>query len=146
MKLGDNPEVMKKIEEALMNYEIPINNEIDLSVMTPLKNIIGETYVKEIINNILSEIELPYEVIDEEKLPELLHILYLEATKKLKPESYNPNAQKEYKDLTEEQKFIDKYIAHAIAERFVSKKEVKRENMPMICPNCGSTVVTSKGE
>jgi hypothetical protein len=125
MHLKDNPEVMKKIEEALMNYEIPINNEIDLSVMTPLKNIIGETYVKEIINNIISQIELPFEVIDEKKISDLA-VLY----------NY-------YGLLNEKDK---ENLAHAIAERFVSKKEVKRENMPMICPNCGSTVVTSKGE
>jgi len=39
------------------------------------------------------------------------HEWYLEATAKLHPESYNPNAQKSYDDLTEEQKFIDRYIA-----------------------------------
>jgi len=40
-----------------------------------------------------------------------IHEWYLEATKELNPKSYNPNAQKSYQDLTEEQKFIDRYIA-----------------------------------
>jgi hypothetical protein len=40
-----------------------------------------------------------------------LHEWYLEATKSLNPESYNPNAQKSYDDLTAEQKYIDNYIA-----------------------------------
>lgn len=45
---------------------------------------------------------------------EQLHKWYLEATKELHPESYNPKAQKPYSELTDEQKFIDKYIAQAI--------------------------------
>lgn len=43
-----------------------------------------------------------------------LHAWYLEATAKLSPESYNPNAQKHYDDLTDEQQFIDRYIAQKI--------------------------------
>lgn len=48
--------------------------------------------------------------------PEQLHEWYLEAVKRLKPESFNPNAQKPYEDLTDEQKYIDKYIANKINE------------------------------
>lgn len=48
--------------------------------------------------------------------PEQLHDWYLEAVKRLKPESFNPNAQKPYEDLTDEQKYIDKYIANKINE------------------------------
>ena len=50
----------------------------------------------------------------EERLAEKLHEWYLEATRELNPESYNPNAQKSYAELTEEQKFIDRYIAKKI--------------------------------
>jgi hypothetical protein len=53
--------------------------------------------------------------------PEQLHKWYLEATFELSPESYNPNAQKPYKELTNEQKFIDQYIAdriNALSEKF----------------------------
>jgi len=46
--------------------------------------------------------------------PEFLHEAYLQATKNLRPESYNPNAQKKYEDLTDEQKQIDIYIADLI--------------------------------
>src|SRR3972149_5462248 len=50
-------------------------------------------------------------------LPEELHNWYLEATKDLKKESFNPNAQKTYDKLTDEQKFIDNFIAHKVNER-----------------------------
>lgn len=49
--------------------------------------------------------------------PEELHKWYLEATKKLNPASFNKDAQKPYKELTEEQKFIDKFIADKINEK-----------------------------
>lgn len=49
-----------------------------------------------------------------EKLAEQLHIWYLEATKERNPASYNPNAQKSYAELTDEQRFIDRYIAEKI--------------------------------
>lgn len=39
---------------------------------------------------------------DIEQLARKQHEWYLEATKELHPESYNPNAQKSYDDLTEE--------------------------------------------
>jgi len=55
--------------------------------------------------------------------PEKLHQLYLDATRKLKPESYNPNAQKYYEDLTDEQQAIDIYIARAIREAVLEKEE-----------------------
>jgi hypothetical protein len=52
-----------------------------------------------------------------EQLAESLHVWYLEATRELKPESFNPNTQKAYADLTEEQKFIDRFIAGKILAR-----------------------------
>jgi len=51
-----------------------------------------------------------------EKLSKKLHKWYLEATKKLNKNSYNQTAQKKYKNLTEEQKSIDRYIAEKIIE------------------------------
>jgi len=43
---------------------------------------------------------------------EQIHNYYLEATKELHPESYNPKAQKAFKDLTKEQQFIDEFIVN----------------------------------
>jgi len=48
--------------------------------------------------------------------PETLHSLYLEATRRLHPESYNSKAQKFYEDLTDEQKSIDIFIANVLKE------------------------------
>ena len=52
-----------------------------------------------------------------------LHSWYLEATRELSPESYNPKAQKDYDSLTEEQRFIDKYIAHKVINWYKSDEE-----------------------
>ena len=60
-----------------------------------------------------------------EELAEQMHIWYLEATLKLHPESFNPNAQKKYEDLTDEQKFIDIFIAKKVEEKFIEKKRVR---------------------
>ena len=49
-----------------------------------------------------------------EELARRLHNWYLTATCKLDPESYNPKAQKNYDELTDEQRFIDRYIAEQI--------------------------------
>jgi len=57
--------------------------------------------------------------------PEELHEWYLEATKLLKKESYNPNAQKPYDELSEEQKFIDKFICDRINNKI---GEEEKEN------------------
>jgi hypothetical protein len=76
-----------------------------------------------------------------EKQAKQIHDWYLQATKKLNPESYNQNAQKKYDDLTEEQKFIDRYIAgkvfyhtisaisYALESQSIELKE-KIKNMP----------------
>jgi len=53
---------------------------------------------------------------DAEKLAEKLHEWYLEATKNLNLESYNPDAQKKYLELTDEQRYIDRFIANKILE------------------------------
>lgn len=57
-------------------------------------------------------------------LPRKMHEWYLEATRELNPESYNPNAQKTYDELTDEQKFIDRYIAEKV-EALIAKREVE---------------------
>lgn len=47
---------------------------------------------------------------------EQLHIWYLEAIEKIRPDSYNPNAVRPYKDLSLKQQAIDGYIAQKIEE------------------------------
>lgn len=62
----------------------------------------------------------------EEQLARTIHEWYLESVKELHPESYNPNAQKSYDDLTEEQKSMDRYMARkiqALLHTDVSSKE-----------------------
>jgi len=66
--------------------------------------------------------------------PEDLHNWYLEATKELNPDSYNPNAQKPFSELTEEQKFIDKFICEKIKQRIKSACEFYlryKDNAPL---------------
>jgi hypothetical protein len=46
--------------------------------------------------------------------PEQLHEWYLEAVEKISPDNFNPNAAKPYGELTDEQRFIDEYIADKI--------------------------------
>jgi hypothetical protein len=58
-----------------------------------------------------------------EDLAEQLHLWYLEATKGLNPKSYNPQAQKSYQDLTEEQREIDRFIAGKILSLLQKQKE-----------------------
>jgi len=66
--------------------------------------------------------------------PEQLHQWYLEATKKLHPESFNAKAQVAYKYLTEEQQFIDKYIADKInGTPTLPQGGITKE----VCPDCG---------
>ena len=50
------------------------------------------------------------------KLAPLLHKWYLEATKKLNPDDYNPEAQKEYHKLTDNQRYISEHIAFRIID------------------------------
>ena len=50
--------------------------------------------------------------------PDKLHGSYLEAIQKINPESFNPNAQKHYDDLTSDQQFIDIYICTEINKVF----------------------------
>lgn len=53
--------------------------------------------------------------------PEQLHIWYLEATKKLSPDSYNEKAQVDYEFLSNEQQYIDEYIADKIKDDIKAK-------------------------
>ena len=62
-----------------------------------------------------------------ETLAKQLHAWYLEATKELNPESYNPNAQKAYEDMTDEQKFIDRYIAKKVRQTIKYETDRNRE-------------------
>lgn len=62
-----------------------------------------------------------------EKLAEQLHEWYLEEVRRLKPESYNPEAQKPYNQLTSEQQDIDRYIARKILDNYISKEKVAEE-------------------
>lgn len=55
---------------------------------------------------------------EQETLARKLHEWYLEATAQLSPESYNPDAQKPYDGMTEEQKSMDRYIAGKIIELY----------------------------
>lgn len=60
-----------------------------------------------------------------EEKAEQLHSWYLEAiTSGVAGNQYNPNAIKEYKDLSEEQKAIDRYIALKIIEGLPSEWEM----------------------
>jgi hypothetical protein len=46
--------------------------------------------------------------------PELIHNWYLEACKKVSRKSYNKRAQKTYSELSDEQKFLDRFIVNKI--------------------------------
>jgi hypothetical protein len=59
----------------------------------------------------------------EEELAEKLHIWYLKATSELSLESYNPKAQKPFSELTDEQQFIDLYIAQKIRDSLVINED-----------------------
>ena len=65
--------------------------------------------------------------VEEEITPEQLHRWYLEAIKKISPKSYNPNAIKEYSELDEDQKDIDRYIASKIQIVLAQKEKRIRE-------------------
>ena len=72
-----------------------------------------------------------------EALAKQLHHWYLEATKDLDPDNFNPNAQKSYDELTEQQQFIDRYIANKVgaqidkakAESFADGKKVSEQTL-----------------
>ena len=53
----------------------------------------------------------------EEELARNLHQHYLNATAKLSPEDYNHNAQKNYDDMSDNQKFIDLFIARKLLQK-----------------------------
>lgn len=59
----------------------------------------------------------------EEDLAREVHGWYLESCKELDPESYNAKAQKSYDELTEGQKFLDRYMAKKILEMVSKTKE-----------------------
>ena len=59
---------------------------------------------------------------EKEKLARQIHTWYLEACEELDPDSYNSNAQKPYENLTEDQKFMDRYLADKILGLIDNKK------------------------
>ena len=63
--------------------------------------------------------------VDWETLARQLHEWYLEATLDLDPLNYNANAQKDYDALSEEQKFIDRFIAKKILAAFEKGREAR---------------------
>lgn len=91
---GELPEAWEEELANLWNVEMTNKNVVNEPI---------EDFIKSLLAQAKKEIK-----------PEQLHEWYLEATKELNPESYNPNAQKSYDQLTEEQRFIDKYIADKI--------------------------------
>ena len=57
--------------------------------------------------------------------PENLHKWYLEAVSNLQKQSFNHNANKPYEKLTQEQQYIDQYIAERInSHRLAGMKKV----------------------
>ena len=64
-----------------------------------------------------------------EGLAELLHKWYLEATSTLNKQSYNENAQKPFSELTEQQKFIDRYIAGKVLEKVKQGAKLREEEI-----------------
>lgn len=59
--------------------------------------------------------------IESRELAKKLHEWYLEASKKIGAESFNIKAQKSFDELTEEQKFLDEFIAERVIEFFEKK-------------------------
>jgi hypothetical protein len=66
---------------------------------------------------------------EKEKLAEQLHNWYLEAIRQIQKENYNTNADKPYSELTEEQKFIDRFIADKILTLLELKEEGVEEDV-----------------
>jgi hypothetical protein len=89
-----------------------------MSIRDILVSRIGHYESPERIDGIISEIkqELINALPDN---PELLHEWYLEATMELKPESYNPKAQKPFSELTHEQRYIDTFISNKFRDEVI---------------------------
>jgi hypothetical protein len=66
------------------------------------------------------------------KLAKFLHRAYLAALKHLKPESYNPNANKPFEELTEEQQSIDLFIADWVLQRAELDETCRTEGLGVI--------------
>lgn len=59
------------------------------------------------------------------RLMQLLHQWYLEATKNLDPKHYNPEAQKEFWKLSDEQRYIDEFIAGKVLKYLEERGLIK---------------------
>ena len=57
-----------------------------------------------------------------EKMAKQLHLWYLEAIKTIPKSAYNVEAQVSYKNLSDEQKNIDRYIAVKVLEAFTGEE------------------------
>jgi hypothetical protein len=118
MHLKDNPEVMKKIGQAIKDYGVVH------------KSLEGVYYIREdTILQAISEIELPFETIDEETIEQTMN-------KNLLPLADN-GWRKEHPDKwnweEDNLKRVSKMLAHAIAESFVSKKEEVNRELLEVC-------------
>ncbi len=67
------------------------------------------------------------DVFENEDLAKRLHLWYIEAIQNLSEENYNPKAVCTYKELTEEQKSIDRYIAKKLTD--LLKKAIRSEEI-----------------
>jgi hypothetical protein len=93
MHEAENPQETKEVKNRLTDMD---NEEAE--------KLIAEGVVQEI----------PNKNIEGWDLAEKLHEWYLEATKELDQDHYNSKAQKAYSELTQEQQYIDIYIADKI--------------------------------
>ena len=78
---------------------------------------------------------------NKEELAKQIHTWYLEASQKLHPESINAEAQKSYEDLTEEQKFLDRYMAEKISSLLLAhQEEIEKKLDTLSCEYCGRRI------
>lgn len=61
---------------------------------------------------------------------EQLHNWYLEAIEQIRPDSYNPDAVRPFKDLSLKQQAIDEYIVQKVLDEVKRVVESKRKNLP----------------
>lgn len=88
----------------------------------------------------------------EEELAQQLHKWYLEATKRISKLSFNPKAQRSYTQLTNEQKYIDRYIAGKVLgelekkEAELTEKNKQLDSLHETCNNYENTIEIQKAE
>jgi len=124
LNLQDNQELRDgELHEFIVNYVLGIptcKGQYESELVT-----IAWADLRHLAKAISTKREYSAELREKIITPENLHKWYLEAITNLKGESYNHNADKPYEALTEEQKFIDKYIAKALKTAFDSNQLYK---------------------